>query len=130
MRRPDVGRLVEFGVQPESGCTQRRSPASTARRRDPTLNVFWFQNQRHSSPLLERVGASPVISEVRVPEDLVSCGVLTRGASHPDRKERLDNRERAILRARTDLLDPAAPAWRVIVNAEDARVALRILTAN
>ena len=44
--------------------------------------------------------------------------------------ERLDNRERAILRARTDLLDPAAPALRVIDNAEDARLALRILTAN
>jgi hypothetical protein len=44
--------------------------------------------------------------------------------------ERLDNRERAILKARTDLLDPAAPAWRVIDNAEDACLALRILTAN
>jgi hypothetical protein len=43
---------------------------------------------------------------------------------------RLDNRERAILSARTDLLDPAAPAWRVIDNAEDAHLALRILTAH
>jgi hypothetical protein len=79
VRRPDVGRLVEFGVQPESGCTQRRSPASTARRRDPTLNVFWFQNQRHSSPLVER---EPVISEVVVPVDY--CAVTTPSVSGQD----------------------------------------------
>jgi hypothetical protein len=44
--------------------------------------------------------------------------------------EQLDRRERAILRARTELLDPAAPAWRVVDSAEDAHLALRILTAN